>query len=186
MTKQEAIKKITGYLKSHNIQYETRLDEGCMQITMAYNVENAPDKCVESCVWFHEDVMEARVYYSALGAEICKESEHINSLFRILNFINARVFLSCADSFGESLYEPHMLYTPRIYLTEDGYFDITITTMINYDFLEVAPIETADYLTAYCPELLDKLSPAIFGVLIGQFTSDEAISYIKEIILCED
>lgn len=56
------------------------------------------------------------------------------------------------------LYEPHMLYNPRIYVTEDGCFDIMITTIINYDSWETAPGETADYFTAYCPELLDRLA----------------------------
>lgn len=181
MTKQEAIKTITKHLKSHNIQYVTALDEGCMRITMVYNAENAPDRCIESCIWFCGDAMEARVYYSALGSEICKKSEHIDGLFRVLNYINARVFLSCSDGSGGSLYATQMLYTPRIYLTEDDQFDITITTMINYDFLEVAPVETSDYLTAYCPELLDRLSFAIFGVLLGQITPEEAITCIKKL-----
>lgn len=181
MTKQEAIKTITKHLKSHNIQYTTALDEGCVQITMVYDAENAPDRCIESCIWFYGDAMEARVYYSALGSEICKKSEHIDSLFRVLNYINARVFLSCSDGSDGSLYATQMLYTPRIYLTEDDQFDITITTMINYDFLEVALVETSDYLTAYCPELLDRLSSAIFGVLLGQITPEEAITCIKKL-----
>ena len=73
-----------------------------------------------------------------------------------------------------------MLYTPRMYLTVDGFYDIAITTIINYDFWEVAPIETADYMTAYCPELLDRLALPVFGVLLGQITSDEAVMFIKE------
>lgn len=186
MRKQDALKKIAEYLKTHNIRYEAMLDEGCMQITMAYHAENSPDKYVESCVWFYEDAMEARAYYSALGAEICKKSDYINGLLRVLNFINARVFLSCSDGSGGSLYEPHMLYTPRIYLTEDDHFDITITTIINYDFFEAAPVETMDYLTAYCPELLERLSPPIFWVLIGQRTADESIAYIKKNIMEEN
>ena len=78
-----------------------------------------------------------------------------------------------------------MIYTPRMYLTVDGFCDITITTIINYDFWEIAPIETADYMTAYCPELLDKLAIPIFNVLKGQMSSDEAIAFIKEKILLE-
>ena len=64
------------------------------------------------------------------------------------------------------VYKRQIPYTPRIYLTEDDCYDITITTIINYDFYEVAPVETVDYLTAYCPELLDKLTPAIYLSLI--------------------
>lgn len=77
-----------------------------------------------------------------------------------MNYINARVFLSCGDAYG--LYEPHMLYTPRMYLTVDDCYDLTITTIVNYDFWEVAPVETLDYMTCYCPELLDKLSYPVF------------------------
>lgn len=185
MTKQEAIRKLTDYLKSHNIQYAPAVDNGCMQITMVYNAINAPNKCVESCVWFYEDEMEARVYYSAMGAEICRKSEHIDELLRVLNFINARLFLSCCDGAGGTLYKSRMLYTPRIYLTTDDCYDITITTIIPYDFYEMASVETADYLTAYCPELLDKLSLAIYGVILGQLTSDEAIAYITKEIMAE-
>jgi len=182
MTKREAIKKLTDYLNSHNIRYISAIDNGCIEITMVYNAITAPNKCIESCIWFYEDEMEARVYYSALGAEICRESEHINELLRVLNFINARVFLRCSDG---TLYEPHILYTPRIYLTEDDCCDITITTIINYDFYEVAPVETVDYLTAYCPELLDKLTPAIYGVLLGKMTADMSIAYITEKVIEE-
>lgn len=78
-----------------------------------------------------------------------------------------------------------MLYTPRMYLTVDGFYDITITTIINFDFWENAPIETADYMTAYCPELLDKLAIPVFSVLEGKMSSDEAIAFIKDKILLE-
>lgn len=184
MAQKDAIKKLTDYFKVHNIDYETSVDNGCMQFVMSYDAENAPGRYIESCIWFYEDAAEARVYYNAMGAEICGKSEHITGLLRLLNFINARVFLSCSDGYGK-LYEPHMLYTPRIYLTEDGLHDISITTMINYDFWEVAPVETADYLTAYCPELINRLAPAIFGVLLGQLTAEDGIVYIKEQILEE-
>lgn len=178
----EVIKNFTDYLKLHNIPHVTDIDNGCPRFTMVYDAKNAPNHSVESCIWFYDhDVAEARCYYTAMGAAICKDSEHKDGLLRLLNFINARVFLDSGD--GSGLYEPHMLYNPRIYMTEDDCFDITITTMINYDFWEIAPVETADYLTAYCPELLDRLAPSVFGVLLGKFTVDEAINYIRKKIL---
>lgn len=183
MTKNEAMKKLTEFLKFHNIRHISAIDSGCMQLVIEYSAEIAPNKCVESCVWFYDDAMEARVYYSALRAKICKNSMNIDGLFRVMNYINARVFLKCSDGLGCSLYKPNMLYTPRIYLTEDGCFDSTITTIINYDFFEETPVETADYLTAYCPQLLDKLPPAIFCVLSGQAKEDECIEYIMKNIL---
>lgn len=183
MTRKEAIKSFTDYMKRHNISCVTDLDNGVQRFTMHYRAENAPNYCVESCIWFYQDIAEVRCYYTAMGALFCKTSEYKEGLLRLLNFINARVFLDCCDSYG--LYEPHMLYNPRMYVTEDGCFDITITTIINYDFWETAPVETADYLTAYCPELLDRLAPAVFGVLLGNFTVDEAVIYIRKNILEE-
>ncbi len=181
MNKRKAMKNFTDYLKSHNIFYESSIDDGIQRITMVYPVENAPDKRIESCIWFYEDVAEVRTYYSALGAEICRKSERIDELLHLLNFINARVFLSCGYPGG--LYEPHMLYTPRIYITEDGYFDITITTMVHFDFWNLASLETADYITIYCPELLERLTYAVFGVLLGQITFEDAKTFIEEEIM---
>ena len=181
MNKRDAVKDFSTYLKNHVIRHKKDFDDGVVRYTMQYEVENAPGKYVESCVWFYEDNAEVRVYYNQMGADICKASEYRNALLELLNFINARVFLSCGNWNG--LYEPHMLYTPRMYLTVDGFYDITITTIINYDFWEVAPIETADYMTAYCPELLDRLALPVFGVLFGQITCDEAVMFIKEKIL---
>lgn len=45
-----------------------------------------------------------------MGSAICKNSEHKDGLLRLLNFINARVFLDSGDDSG--LYESHMLYNP--------------------------------------------------------------------------
>ena len=55
--------------------------------------------------------------------------------------------------------------------------------MIAYDFYSVAPLETEDYITACCPELLDKLSTTIFGVLLGQLSIEQAIAYVKKHVL---
>ena len=183
MTRIEAIKSFIKYMKEHNIQVIMGEDDGCTRYTMQYRADKAPDGCVESCIWWFADCAEVRVYFDATGSEICKNSEYRDELLKLLNFINARVFLSCGDAYG--LYEPHMLYTPRIYLTVDGCYDLTITTIIAYDFWEVAPIETLDYMSIYCPELLDKLTYPIFGVLGGILTAEEAIAYINDNIMTQ-
>lgn len=97
MTRKEAIKNFTDYLKQHNISHVTDIDNGCQRYTMIYSAENAPNYCVESCIWFYDhDVAEARCYYTAMGAALCKNSEYKDGLLRLLNFINARVFLNWA------------------------------------------------------------------------------------------
>ena len=57
--------------------------------------------------------------------------------------------------------------------------DITITTIIPYDFFGLAPLETLDYITICCPELLDRLALPIYCVLLGKETADGAISHIE-------
>lgn len=184
MEKIEAIRKFKKYLNSYGIPYKESCDNGGRMLTMSYAADNAPNEAVEACIWFFDDdIAETRCYYTALGAKLCEKSEHRGELLRLLNYINARVYLSCAAPDG--LYEPHMLYTPRFYLTEDDHFDITMTTIGNYDFWETTPVETNDYLTKYCPELMNQLAFPVFGVLLGKITMEEAITHINRTLLSE-
>ncbi len=183
MNRQQAIKSFGEYLRSHFIRHVVGTDDNSPRFTMVYPSPDSPGGCVEGCIWFYEDDAEVRCYYSQAGADKCRESANQQDLLELLNFINARVFLSCGSP--EGLYEPHMLYTPRIYRTADGLFDISATTIINYDFWQLAPVETADYITIFCPELLGKLANPIFDLLAGNKSLDEAISYIKQNILHE-
>lgn len=52
MTRKGAIKNFTDYLKQHNISHVTDIDNGYQRYTMTYSAENAPNYCVESCIWF--------------------------------------------------------------------------------------------------------------------------------------
>lgn len=81
MTKADAVKRFTTYLKSHNIRHVKDFENGTVRYTMEYMAENAPEKYVESCVWFYKDDAEVRVYYNQAGADICKASEHRNALY---------------------------------------------------------------------------------------------------------
>lgn len=178
--------KMKKYLKQHFIEFYEDVCEGTDRYTMIYKgYDNCPDKILESCIWFYKDSMEVRVYYSQNAAQLCKESKFIQDFLRLLNFINARVWSQSTDGIGGSLYKPCHLHTPRIYMTEDNYYDITLTTVINYDFYEVVPLETENYITACCPELLNKLSPAIFFLLKGEIDINQAILLIEKNILEE-
>lgn len=185
MDRAQAIGKFEHYLKAHNLKYSKSVDNGGALITMAFPAPECPGQWLEACAWFYRDGMEARVYYSQSGANFCRESKHRDELFRLLNFINARVFLSASDGFNGKIYAPHMFYTPRFYMTEDDCFDITMTTMIPYDFYELAPLETADYITMFCVEMLKGLSLPIFFLLGGKWTVEESIARIKREMLEE-
>lgn len=44
----------------------------------------------------------------------------------------------------------------------------------------MAPLETEDYITAACPELMDRLSIPVFSVLLGKASAEQAIGRVKE------
>jgi len=175
---------LESYLRSCSVPYKKDIDLGVTRFTFIFMCENAPGGFTEGCIWFFDKAAEARVYYNQMGADICRKSEGRQDLLRLLNFINARVFMELSDG-GNRWYDPQILYTPRMYLTEDNGYDISITTMLNYRFWRTAELETNDYITAYQPELLDKLAPFVFGVLKGELTAEDAISGIEHDILNE-
>lgn len=183
MSKVDAQIRLSTYLKSHFIYYGTDFYNGTLRFTMIFkNCDNCPDKILESCVYFYQDCMEVKTYFDQNAANWCKEyQENLTSVIQLLNHINAKVWMYSTDGADGLLYAPSTLYTPRIFITEDECFDITITTIINYDFYEVAPLETEDYITAYCPNLLNKLSLAIFPLLLGKITLQQAMQYIDKL-----
>lgn len=186
MTKHEVIRYLTDYFAAHNIQCVSAIADGMMTLNMAFPAPDAPSEYVESCIFFYENDMETRIYYSADSSAWCRESRRFwGELYRLLNFINARVFLHCADGCGGALYCPRILYTPRFYLTEDDSCDLSMTTVIPYDFFELAPLETADYLTGFSAELLNALAKPIFLLLLGKINVEEAITLIRQDVLNE-
>lgn len=186
MTKNEVYDIITYYLKAHCIKFHEDVYENTKRITMAYKgYSNCPNNIIEGCLYFYSDCMECRVYYTELGSDICKNSAHQADLYRLLNYINACVWPCTSDGFDGEDRTPY-LYTPRIYVTEDACYDITATSMIPYDFYEILPILTGDYITACIPELMNKLSPAIFGLLTGKMTIENAIAYVESAVLNQE
>lgn len=178
---------IISYLKERNIYYTEDISEGTPRITMSFNgFQNSPSKRIEACAWFYNDnTLEVRAYYAEPGPQIVEKSEHYPDFFRLLNFLNARVFVRNVDGVGNEFYKPSYLLQPRFYLTEDNCFDITATVVMEEDCFWVAPLEIEDFITAGLPSLLEELAPYIFGVLLGNLTAENAIQYIKQNILGE-
>lgn len=176
--------QILTYLKANTISYNISLAEGLVRISMVFkNQELSPNMVIESCIWFYTNCLEVKTYYTLTGSEWCKNNKDCYpDLLRLINYINSTVWLSLSDGSGQNIYTPCCLYTPRLCMSEgDG--DIAITTVIPYDFFAVAPLETCDYITAFCPELLNKLSPAIFFLLLGKFSFEDSKNYIKSILI---
>lgn len=181
MNKFQAKLKFKEYLNSHFIGYHEDSDNDTDRLTMVYKgYDNVPNKIIESCIFFFSDYMEVRVYYSETGREWCEKSHCLSEFMRLLNYINATVWARGLDGVGGMIYETSYLYTTRLYMTEDGCHDITMTSIVPYDFYEIAPLETEDYFTACLPELMDLLSPAIFLLLLGQVPLEYAMQIVDE------
>lgn len=178
--------KITSYLKQHNLYFEADLMEGIPRITMVFkNCDRCPDYITEGCIWFYEDFMEVRVYYSKLGAEICQKSKYLFELYRLLNYINARLWVSVSDGLEGALYQSQYLISPRFYVTEDEMQDITATMLIPYTHFELDILEMEDFITAALPGMLDDLSIPVFLLLEGRITAEEAIDMVRSDIIGE-
>lgn len=187
MTQEEAKARFTKYLKSHFIKFHEETENGAVMYQMEYNdYVLCPEKKLESCIWFLPDIMEVRIYYSIVGVELCRESKHIPELMRLLNYINATVWPMAVDRNGGTLYKPQLLYLPRIYMTEDEMPVVNLALPVNYAFYEAAPLETEDFITACCPDLMNMLAFAIFGVLSGEADLEQAKAYVRKNMFGED
>lgn len=187
MTREEAKARLAKYLKSNFIKFSEVTEDGIVSYRMTYEgYKSCPEGKIESCILFLPDNMEVRIYYSILGAEICKESEHIPELMRLLNYISATVWPMSLDRKGGTLYKPQMLYLPRIYMTEDELPVVNLAFPVNYAFYEAVPLETEDFITACCPDLMNLLAFAIFGVLLGDATLEQAMAYVRVCMFGED
>lgn len=178
--------EVTSYLKLHNLCFETDQIEGIPRITMVFkNCDRCPDYITEGCIWFYEDFMEVRVYYSKLGAEICQKSKYLPELYRLMNYINARLWVGASDGMDGALYQSQYLISPRFYITEDEMQDITATMLIPYTHFEMDVLELEDFITAALPSLLNSLSVPVFLLLEGRITVEEAIDMVGLEILRE-
>ena len=114
MNKTVAFKKFIEYLNNCNIKYWQDFDEGTVRLTMRYEgMENAPERAVESCIWFHDGSAEARVYYTESASKTIKGSEHLMEFYELLNYINATFFPRTGDGVGQGLYDSQYLYLGR-------------------------------------------------------------------------
>lgn len=180
----KVMSEISMYLKSHNIYFEECREEDTPHITMAFkNCGRSPGHFTEGSIYFYEDCMEARVYYSEIGTKWRKESKHLSELYRLMNYLNAKVWSRVKDGMNRTLYKSDHLITPRFCVTEDGCQDITTIMAIPYSHFESDVLETEDFITAAMPALLDSLSAPIFLLLLGEINIEEAISLVDTEIL---
>lgn len=179
MTKFEAKKKINQYLKEYNINnrlindhQRPMLEKDLDTFYLYYDVD-APGG-IESDILLYDDYMDVRAYYSAIVAnKLKKHSCRISEVTKVINLLNANVFFKA-------------LYTPRLYLSTDGFYDLAITTVIPYCFFESKMVETLEYITCYYPECMEKFAVSLCGVVFGELDSSIAIKQIEQDILGQD
>lgn len=183
MNKTEARRQVTAYLKERNVKYLEHLN--CIVVVFD-GYTTCPDSALECSIYFHDSYMESRVYFTENSSTwIKKRSDDLADMYRLMNFINARVWPFSHDGIGGKLYAPQHLNTSRIYITEDGKYDLTATTVIDYDIFELAPLEVEDYCTVAIPELMSELSLPIFFLLLEKINLERAIYLIKKDVLKE-
>ena len=177
--KRNALESIISHLKKSPecsaSTYCFGMDEKIPTVTIVYEDKPfCPDKRLESCLWFHNTVIEARVYYTETGQKWVKEcGDKRTELLEVINFINARIFPAAGFT------------TPRLYITEEC--DISYTMLFDYGMFddEDTVTQTLEFLTEYMPTFLDTVSPYIFSVVVGEYNSEEAINRIKSDLLDE-
>ncbi len=108
MLRMDAQIRLSTYLKSHFIYFETDFNNDTPRFTMMFkNCNNCPDKILESCVYFYQNCMEVKTYFNQNAASWCKEhQQNIPMIIRLLNYINATVWMSSADGANGLLYNP--------------------------------------------------------------------------------
>ena len=176
----KAKSNILNYLKSHNIYFEADMDEDTQRITMVFkNCDRCPGRITEGSIYFYDECMEVRVYYSELGAQICSESKNVPDLYRLMNYLNALIWPRVMDGMNGMLYNPEHLVSPRFIVTEDGMNDITTIMAIPYSHFTMDALQIEDYITAALPNLLDSLSAPIFLLLADRIKVEEAINMVE-------
>lgn len=177
--KRNVLDVIISYLKSSPecsaSTYCLGMDEKITTLTIVYEDKPlCPDKLIESCLWFHNTVIEARVYYTETAQKWVREcGDKRTELLEVINFINARIFPAAGFT------------TPRLYITEEC--DIAYTMLFDYGMFDDEDIvtQTLEFLTDYMPAFLNTISVYLFSVVCGVYNSKEAINRIKSDLLDE-
>lgn len=177
MDKIEVRKTIIDYLKNNNIYDALVVNPEkvmCLSeldtIMLHFNI-NSPGG-VEINVKLYDDRMYVVAFYPDEIPKACKKTNSVSELRKVINFINSSIFID-------------ELYYPRVFISDDGFLDIAMMTGIPYDFFEMAPMESCEYIVDYCPEFMERFAIPILNVVIGNKNAEQVIDSIRNDILSE-
>lgn len=178
---------IKTFLHTYGIPFREYLSElGVPAISMRLEgFPDCPEQALEACVFCFRSVVEARCYFTETGSLICQGSTFIPELYRFLNYLNAHIWMNLSDGSGGQAYPSSYLTTCRFYMTEDDGKDICCAIMVPIEHWLAAELQYGDFFTRFMPEIMHKLAPAFFGILMGGVTATEAISYVRKELLHE-
>ena len=136
---------------------------------------------IEGCIHWYPDVARVNIYYSLAGAQVvAKNKDNFPALFRVFNFISSEVWPLVDDTTGiDYYYTPTLLYCPRIFLSEDNKYDICMSFLFHYNFLDAMELQTWDFILHCCPYLMQSWAPSIFNVVQGHISAERAIEEIQ-------
>lgn len=171
MTRQSASRSFFKHCIEHKVIIKLAGDGDAPCYVAEYKADNAPDRRVESTITFNKHEILLAVYYSQTGDRIVRESENINELLKVLNFLNNSVLY---------VYDGYALFSPGFVVSDNG--EIILTTVIPYDFYGLFREATDFYITAFCPQLLNAVAVDVFLTLFGEISSNEAIKRLKRVL----
>lgn len=179
MTAAVAFKELNELLQQEQIEHYPLIDieDDTQPQKMVILFRKDEPITIEGELFFYNSSLETRCFYGEEVSKCLREMSDTTryELLKLTNFINAYVF------------PPYIPFTPRFYMTADGYYDLTVTTIIPYSMLdEDSEDEIGEYITRYCPKLLDQLAIPLFSVYAVGECAENAIDYIKHYILKEE
>lgn len=175
-------KSVKRYLNGRQLPFETVVSEsGACLVVSLLDCESCPGKLLGVDFYFHNNCMEVKVHYSATATKWIRERKnHLANLYRLLNYINAMVWMPTNDGKQGEIYPYSYFYTPRFTITEDGSYDLCCTSLVDYDVFNMAPLATLDYFTAVVPAYFEELAQPIFLSLLDEITVEKAIQIIRD------
>ena len=171
MEMEDAKQLVLEYLTVRGLEFYLRDEEmdttgpEAEFISIVYDEPDLVCKVIESEINFGDSELIVRVFYPETVSHACRSSDDRDALLRMLNLLNANYF-------------PRGLYSPYLYLSTDGAYDIVLRAEVPYFIFEQIPERTLEFLTDDCLHYLELFDLPICGLLFELFNEQIALFYV--------